>query len=149
MVSRQTTRFAKTTGIFRFVFVVLSLLTIEFLNTSIASASCGDYLHSKSMRGHGQSLHHQHSPATATLGKQSSDAESPPQTCRGPQCQQRDPLPVAPHSIPTKMAPRTISEGHLAPTPEMNLVSRAYAYHEAAICASEGFRDRLDRPPRA
>lgn len=151
MTSPLTTRLSLPSGAIRFAVSVVCCGAMLLLNVTDAFATCGDYLHSKNMRGHQHAMPSHAQPNVAHEVATSDQQPSAPMRtpCNGPQCRSRDESPLTPGPAPVKFAPRSFSEALLTPTTELNLVSRATAYHEAAVCASEGFRDPLDRPPRA
>lgn len=123
---------------------VLSML----LSSNDAFATCGDYLHSKSMRAHHQPMaNHDASPATNSGDQTSVPARTP---CNGPQCQNREPVPFAPMPIPMPVTQRSIDDAlpSLNPAHSLNEVRQGVEYHEAALGASDGFVGRLERPPR-
>lgn len=150
MDSRRTTRLYGATGLIRIIARVVCFGAVILLSASESWATCGDYLHSKNMRGHqpmqsGQPSS-QHDVETAHRDHASIPLRTP---CNGPQCQNRDPSPLVPGPVPVNVLTRSTTEALLTPTTELDLVRRGVAYHEAAVSASEGFVDPLDRPPRA
>ncbi len=150
MTSNLTTRLTRTSGLVRFVLCVVCAVAMSLLSSAEAFASCGDYLHSKSMRGHHQ-MQHDDGRAQQPVAniKQESQPSAPMRTpCNGPQCQKREPAPIAPGPVPVSVSARSTTEALLTPSIELDLVRQGVAYHEAALGASEGFVDPLDRPPR-
>gem|GEM_PF-2883918 len=146
-----TTRLSRMTGLIRIIARVVCFGAVILLGVSECWATCGDYLHSKNMRGHQPMRHDQNPSSQYDVSTAHRDPASVPlrTPCNGPQCQNRDPSPMAPGPVPVNVVARSTTEALLTPTTELNLVRRGVAYHEAAVSASEGCVDPLDRPPRA
>ena len=124
---------------------LLSLCLAAFCvcGTRPAWAACGDYLAShggQAMAGHEMPGHGSMSP------HQSNDSEPRP-VCSGPQCRQRDPVPVAPTrsvSLPQSSDVILCAIARLMVGDE-NSLPRATAVDHVV----DGPADRIFRPPRA
>ncbi len=146
MTAVLTTRQIDLRPALRWGVVVVGFVMSVLLSSNDAFATCGDYLHSRNMKAHHPMAGHD-----AVDGESSQKPTVPVRTpCQGPQCQNREHVPIAPMTVPTSVAQRTVEDAlpSFVLTHSLDVVRQGVEYHEAALSASDGFVSRLERPPR-
>lgn len=126
--------------------LLLCVVVICVCNASSAWATCGDYLHGHGMSGHnGYAMSEHFSSDSAAALPMSSDRGQRP-ACSGPNCRQRDPVPVAPtkHVDLPQIAEGILSSIARVPSTDGNSAKRATdTDHDV-----DGPVGRIFRPPR-